>query len=136
MKKVLLPIDGSHRSLRTIEAVRRMISPEDAEITMLTVLPGQMHIDAQLEVQRDKRDAKLALEGFSSLLPGYAVKTVVLRGSPGDEIVRYARDGAFDSIIMTRSSRGPLRKLGSVAAYVVRNADFVNATIIRESEDS
>lgn len=136
MKKVLLPIDGSHRSLRTIETVQRTISPEDTEITMLTVLPGQMHIDAQMEIQRDKRDAKLALEGFAGLLPEYDVKTVVLRGSPGEEIVHYARDGAFDSIIMTRSSRGPLRKLGSVATYVVRNADFVNATIIRESDDS
>lgn len=34
---------------------------------------------------------------------------------------------------MTRSSRGPLQKLGSVATYVVRNAQFLDLIIMREA---
>ena len=35
--------------------------------------------------------------------------------------------------VMTRSSRGPLQKLGSVATYVVRNAQFLDLIIMREA---
>lgn len=134
MKKTLLPIDGSQRSLHTIETAKRLIPAGTAEITILTVLTGQMHIDAQIELERNEKQAKAALEGYASLLPGYKVNTATVRGDAGEEIVRFAKEGGFDDIIMTRSSRGPLRKLGSVTTYVVRNADFVNLTVIRESD--
>lgn len=134
MKKILLPIDGSERSLRTIETAKRLVPPGQAEITLLTVLSGQMHIGAQIELERGEKQAKANLEAYAQLLPGYPVNTATVRGEAGEEIVHFAREGGFDEIIMTRSSRGPLRKLGSVTTYVVRNADFANLTVIRESD--
>ena len=89
MKHVLLPIDGSTRSLRTIDMVQQTYRPQDTEVTLL--------------------------------------------GSPGPEIVYYARERGFDALVMTRSSRGPLQKLGSVATYVVRNAQFLDLIIMREA---
>ena len=47
MKHVLLPIDGSTRSLRTIDMVQQTYRPQDTEVTLLMVLPDQMHIDGQ-----------------------------------------------------------------------------------------
>ena len=66
----------------------------------------------------------------------YQVKTQVLLGSaPGVEIVEYAKESGTEMIIMTRSSRGPLRKLGSVATYIVRNASFLDVIVMREEGD-
>jgi len=125
MKHVLLPIDGSTRSLRTIDMVQQTYRPQDTEVTLLMVLPDQMHIDGQFA--RDRMARKAAQE------PGWTVRTELLWGSPGPEIVYYARERGFDALVMTRSSRGPLQKLGSVATYVVRNAQFLDLIIMREA---
>lgn len=101
MKHVLLPIDGSTRSLRTIDMVQQTYRPQDTEVTLLMVLPDQMHIDGQFARDRMARKA--------------------------------AQERGFDALVMTRSSRGPLQKLGSVATYVVRNAQFLDLIIMREA---
>lgn len=134
MKKILLPIDGSSRSLRTIRMVQQMHPLQDVELTLLMVLPDQMHIDGQFERDRQLRKGAQELETFASLLEGWKVETALLRGSPGPEIVQYAQDEGFDALAMTRSSRGPLRRLGSVAAYVVKNAPFLDLFILREAD--
>lgn len=134
MKKVLLPIDGSVRSLRTIEMVKQLYEPTDVEFTIIMVMPGLMHVDSQLSLERLWRKTEQELQTFAELLPGYEVKTVLLHGSPGPEIVGFAKDGGFDTLVMTRSTRGPLRKLGSVAVYIVRNAPFLNLLIMQEEK--
>ena len=37
---------------------------------------------------------------------------------------------------MTRSTRGPIRKLGSVATYIVKNASFLNVIVMAEEGDT
>ena len=143
MKKILLPIDGSPRSLRTIQMVKQTLSPDEAEITILMVLdsmpkpeaPGAEPDDVQAEPAADpeaEANSRLMVDSFARMLPGYKVEIVLRRGSPGAEIVRFAEEGKFDAILMTRSSRGPTQKLGSVASYIVRNAAFITTTVLRE----
>ena len=134
MKKVLLPIDGSVRSLRTIDMVKQTYSPDTVEVTLLTVLPDQMHIDGQFTRDRMARKAEQELATFAQLLLGWTVKTALLWGSPGPEIVHFAREGKFDVLVMTRSTRGPLQRLGWVGAYLGRSAQFVGLSIMRENE--
>lgn len=134
MKNVLLPIDGSARSLRTIEMVKQICPPQQVSVTMVTVVPDQMHIDGQFERERIWRRAEEELNTFAALLDGWKVDTVLLRGNPGPEVVQFAREKGYDTLIMTRSSRGPLQKLGSVATYIVRNAQFLDLVIMREAE--
>lgn len=134
MKNVLLPIDGSVRSLRTIDMVKQICDPRQVTVTMVMVLPDQMHIDGQFERERIRRKAEQEMETFAALLEGWTVDTVLLRGNPGPEVVQFAREKGYDTLIMTRSSRGPLQKLGSVATYIVRNAQFLNLIIMREAE--
>ena len=38
MKKLLLPIDGSPRSLRAIQVVKQSYSPDETEVTILLVM--------------------------------------------------------------------------------------------------
>lgn len=135
MKNVLLPIDGSVRSLRTIDMVKQTYTPDTAAVTLLMVLPDQMHIDGQFTRDRMARKAQEELNTFAQLLLGWTVRTVLLWGSPGPEIVHFAREEQFDVLVMTRSTRGPFQKLGSVATYLVRNAQFLDLIIMRENEE-
>ena len=78
-------------------------------------------------------ETRLLLDSFAKLLPGYKVETAQRLGKPGPEIIQFAKDGAFDSILMTRSSRGSTQKLGSVSTYIVSNASFITATVLKEA---
>ena len=128
MKKILLPVDGSKRSIRTVEMVKQLCDPADSDITVVKVVSAQLYINAE--------KAQPELTAVADMLPGYQVKTQVLLGSaPGVEIVEYAKESGTEMIIMTRSSRGPLRKLGSVATYIVRNASFLDVIVMREEGD-
>ena len=134
MKNVLLPLDGSARSLRTIDMVKQIYSPGQVAVTLVMVLSDQMHIDGQFERERIRRKAEQEMETFAALLEGWTVDTVLLRGNPGPEVVQFAKEKGYDTLIMTRSSRGPLQKLGSVATYIVRHAQFLDLVIMREAE--
>lgn len=148
MKKILLPIDGSPRSLRTIQVVKQSYIPAETEITILLVVPDPRPskltdendevtpMPDHEEITQDpqtKEEARLLVESFAKMLPGYQTTAALRFGSPGPEIVYYARERGFDALVMTRSSRGPLQKLGSVATYVVRNAQFLDLIIMREA---
>jgi nucleotide-binding universal stress UspA family protein len=136
MKKVLLPVDGSKRSLRTVEVVKRMCPPDQCEITIAKVIGAQLYMNSMDEIKHNADKARPELEAVAEMLPGYQVKTQVLLGSaPGVEIVEYAKEMEADLIIMTRSSRGPLRKLGSVAAYIVKHASFLDLIVMKEEGD-
>ena len=135
MKKLLIPIDGSSRSLKTVEAVKQLFRPEDIQIIIVKVISAQLYINSMDEIKHNAEAARPELEEVAALLPEYEVKTQVLLGSaPGVEIVEYAKEAGIDAIIMTRSTRGPIRKLGSVAAYIAKNASFLNVMIMKEEE--
>lgn len=89
MKHVLLPIDGSTRSLRTIDMVQQTYRPQDTEVTLLMVLPDQMHIDGQFARDRMARKAAQELETFAALLPaGQSAPNAVGQPRPGNRLLR------------------------------------------------
>ena len=134
MKRVLLPIDGSDRSRRTIRMLKTLYQPGEVKVILATVVAREERLESDYIRKRWKDSSD---EIFGAVLPqleGWDVETVLLEGSPGAEIVRYAEEGDIDQIIMTRSSRGPLRKLGSVAAYIVRRAPSQDLIIMHETK--
>lgn len=136
MRKILLPIDGSKRSIRTVEFVKQSIRPEDCEITVVKVIGAQLYLNSMEEIKYRAEQVRPELDAVADMLKGYQVNTQVLLGSsPGVEIVEYAREMGADIIVMTRSSRGPIRKLGSVAAHIVKNASFLDVFVMREEDD-
>ncbi len=133
IKKVLLPIDGSDRSKRTIRMVKRVCRPEECEIYIVKVIGAQLYINSMEEIKLRAEQAAPELEEVANMLPEFTVHTQVLLGSaPGVEIAEYAREIGAAVIMLTRSSRGPLRKMGSVANYLVKNATFLDVFVMRE----
>lgn len=136
MKKVLLPIDGSSRSIRTVRMVKRVCRPDECEIYIAKVIGAQLYINSMEEIKHRAEQAHPELEEVAAMLDGFTVHTQVLLGSaPGVEIVEYAKEIGADVIFMTRSTRGPIRKLGSVANYLVKNASFLDVFVMREDPE-
>ena len=136
MKKVLLPVDGSARSKRTVEAVKQLYKPAECELIIAKVIGAQLYLNSTDEIKHNAEKAQPELDGVAAMLPDYQVSTQILLGSaPGPEIVEFAKEVGVDTIVMTRSSRGPLRRMGSVAAYVVKNAGFLDLVVMREPHE-
>ena len=93
MKKILLPVDGSKRSIRTVEMVKQLCDPADSDITVVKVVSAQLYINSMDEIKHNAEKAQPELTAVADMLPGYQVKTQVLLGSaPGAEIVEYAKE--------------------------------------------
>ena len=136
IKKVLLPIDGSPRSKRTVRMVKRVCRPEECEIYIVKVIGAQLYINSMEEIKLRAEQAAPELEEVANMLPDFTVHTQVLLGSaPGVEIVEYAKEIGAAVIFLTRSTRGPIRKMGSVATYLVKNATFLDVFVMREDPE-
>ena len=136
IKKVLLPIDGSERSKRTVRMVKRVCRPEECEIYIVKVIGAQLYINSMEEIKLRAEQAAPELEEVANMLEGFTVHTQVLLGSaPGVEIVEYAKEIGAAVIFLTRSTRGPIRKMGSVATYLVKNATFLDVFVMREDPE-
>ena len=136
IKKVLLPIDGSPRSKRTVRMVKRVCRPEECEIYIVKVIGAQLYINSMEEIKLRAEQAAPELEEVANMLGGFTVHTQVLLGSaPGVEIVEYAKEIGAAVIFLTRSTRGPIRKMGSVATYLVKNATFLDVFVMREDPE-
>ena len=133
MTKILLPIDGSERSARTVAMLKQMFSPNDVEVTLVTVIAREIRAEVSQEYEKVFSAEQAKLDGYLNDLPLYTVKTRILSGSPGQEIVRYAETHDIDIIMMTCSSRGPLSRMGSVATYIVKKAPYVDLIIMHEA---
>jgi nucleotide-binding universal stress UspA family protein len=118
----LIPTDGSQFSLA---AVRHFIGmrPPGSTVTLLAVLPVERREAPAAELQQDI-DSYVAEAQRLLGEAGIAAETVIAYGDPGTEIVRFARDGGFEQIIMGRRGRGAVAKLvlGSVSEKVTRES--------------
>lgn len=52
MNKILLPVDGSKRSLRTVEMVQRLCDPAESDITIVKVVSAQLYINSLDEIKK------------------------------------------------------------------------------------
>lgn len=91
---------------------------------------AQRLADAELaEVDADLAEAKDVLQGA-----GVAhVETVIGRGRPGDAIVQEAKEHGCDVIVIATHGRSGISRamLGSVADYVVHNAEDAAVLLVR-----
>jgi universal stress protein A len=134
IRKILVPTDFSAHSREAQAWAVELARHYDASLTLAHVyqpisyalpegyvLPSA-NLLADLEVNLGKAldDAKRQLETN----PGLRVDTVLVQGVPFAEIVRLAREGSFDLIVLSTHGRTGLRHalLGSVAEKVVRKA--------------
>ena len=58
MKKILLPVDGSKRSIRTVEMVKQLCDPADSDITVVKVVSAQLYINSMDEIKHNAEKAQ------------------------------------------------------------------------------
>lgn len=133
MKKILLPLEDTERSLKALHYAKKHYAPAEAEFVLMMSderLGYSAKSDAEAAAIRDIED-KLSV--IASTLEGYKVSTVAVVGKAGIRITRAARETGCDMIIMCKSSKEDmLSSIGSTTEYVINNASC-DVLIVSES---
>lgn len=125
MKKVLLPIDGTMRSIDAAQFIAENFNPNDVEVTAVTVREDYYAFAmTQTDAQRVINETMPIFGNIENILKDFKLTKKVLIGrKAGEEIVFFAKENDIDTIVMTKSSkRGIKNFIGSVASYVVSHS--------------
>lgn len=123
-QRICCAVDFSDVSRLALDQSAFLARTFGAELALLHVFeepaPG-------VEVTQARRQAEDTLASWRSqaeFLADRPVRATVLEGSAGRDIIRFAREGGFDTIVIGSCGRTGLKQmmLGSVAEYVVRRA--------------
>ena len=127
-KKILVPMDGSKQSQKAFEGAINLAGLTDAKITVLNVIP---HIGAGGPKTKEF-DKQTVLQGKAVVhnaakiakKKGLEINTKILRGWPGIETAKFAKNGKFDHIVLSTTGTGSTsaEMLGSVSNYIVHKA--------------
>jgi nucleotide-binding universal stress UspA family protein len=125
--KVLVPLAATEKSMHSLNWLKKFFSKEDLEITLINAIEvfytGEMFV-AESEIEFVENQSKQVLEKATKELEGYNVNKLSISGSVSDEILKEAKKGNYDMIVMTKSSvKGLSRVVGSVTSKVVHNSD-------------
>lgn len=131
--RILAPVDLSilsteafHVGLRILE---RIVGDEPVRVEILLVLDPEKRLDDQ--ASDPEQEEKLAEDRLAKLIAETAVteniqfETHIVAGEPGRQIISRAREIKPDLVVLGTRGQSGLRSLfGSVAAYVLRHAQF------------
>ena len=152
-KKILVPLDGSGLAECVFQHVKEIAKGcEAGEVELIYVVapfnaPFSEFAQSSdimdggdvrsFGVEKYEKWAKEYLDNTakSFIKDGVPAKSIVLRGTPADVILNYAKDNAIDLIVMSTQGRsGPAKyTLGSVADRVLRQA-VAPVMIVRPQE--
>lgn len=126
--KVLVPLDGSEKSMHSLDWLKKFYSNEAVEVTLLNVMEvyytPEMPPIEDFSHETARKWSSETLDKAEKQLEGYTVGKLSVPGSSADVILGHAKEGAFDLIIMTKSSvKGLTRLIGSVTSKVVRDSE-------------
>ena len=140
LKKILCAVDLADEETNPAEYADMLSKGSGAQVELVSVAPHPTyHIglrtfhdsDAEMEKKiRDHYAPKLA-EFAAKYFSGQKVKTTLLYGDPGTELVNYCQKKEWDLVIMATHSRKGIDRilLGSVAQKVVNLVDTPVLTI-------
>lgn len=135
VKKVLIPVDGSKRSLDAINMVKSLFAGSELDIHLLHVV--EMNYIIQEDVQRELlKVSDNILDKAAELLADHRVNKVSLMGTPYKDIVEYADKENVDIIVMTRMGLSGLQRylVGSVTSKVISHTT-VPVLIVPEADE-
>ncbi|MCB2361358.1 universal stress protein [Clostridium estertheticum] len=137
MKKIkaLVPLDGTERSMHSLNWLKTFFSKDAIAITLMNVVQIVITNDmvAQNEFDYLVEESNSFLDKAKKELEGYDVEKFNAFGYAGEEILKKAKKDSYDIIVMTKSSKKGLYKVvGSVTTKVVRNAHEVSVIVIPE----
>lgn len=136
--KVLVPTDGSAQSMKAVERALELAERLGAEITLMSVAYyAKDDFDDMPPYVQDKLETEAAasLKKAAAYCEGRGVKVeMVLEAGlvPANNIIRRAKDGGFDRIVMGSTGKSGLERalMGSTAAKVVAQAPC-EVTVVR-----
>lgn len=136
MKKILLPLEDTERSLKALHYVKKHFAPDDVELVLMMVderLGYSVKSEAETLALKEL-DEKL--EVIAQTLDNYKTSTLSAVGKAGVRIVRAARETGANLIVMTKSSKADmLSSIGTTTEYVVNNAPC-DVVIVSEAANS
>lgn len=122
IRKVLVPVDGSERSLEALELCKTLFAQE-VEVHLLNVV--EVNYIVQDSIQKELREqSNEVLDIAASKLDGYKVIKSSLIGTPYKDIIEYTNKENIDIIIMTRMGLSGFQRylIGSVTSKVVSHS--------------
>ena len=127
-RKVLIPIDGTERSMHSLEFVKEIFPADSVEIIIMNVkelvLINEMIVADEIKFSQELGEE--ILEAAKEKMKDYKTETYFTFGYPGDEIVKKANEENIGIIVMTKSTkRGLTRMIGSVTTNVVKRAKCI-----------
>lgn len=126
MKKILIPLDGTERSMHSIDIVKNLYKKDEIEITLLYIKEDVKNMIMEEDLIAAEKDMQKMTAPAVKELAGYKLNCEFGLIDPGTEIVKRAVMNSIDIIIMTKSTKkGLTRMIGSVTSYVVRNAPCI-----------
>jgi nucleotide-binding universal stress UspA family protein len=135
LSKILVPVEFSPRCHGSAQYAEALAARFHCNLTLLHVVippspscagPDVAAYASIVDLESGiLEEAQARLDAFPITAPGCdSPVRALLEGDPASAIVEYARDGAFDLIVMPTHAYGPFRRflLGSVTAQVLRQA--------------
>jgi nucleotide-binding universal stress UspA family protein len=126
-REILVAVDGSRESQRALVHAAALARDEHARLTLVTVIApvavSPVPTLSSISCVRDSY-AEILARARDSVPDDVGVTTMLIDGSPAREIVRLAKTGRFDLIVMGTHGRGRLAGalLGSVSREVLHCA--------------
>jgi nucleotide-binding universal stress UspA family protein len=124
--KLLVAFDGEDHSVLALDNAMEVAVAEKADVTVMSVVPpsaggsksgGHMGLPPHADEYVAHAEKYLGERGVQA-------ETKVANGDPADEILKEARAGDYDAIVVGTRELGPIvgRLLGSVSRKVVHDA--------------
>lgn len=132
-KRILVPTDGSERSVKAVEGAARFARPLGATLVVMTVVESYSYTNlAEYRQQYDERvtaEAEERLEAARKIAvaAGVEVKTVMVKSfSPAEAIIEQAEKNGCDIIFMASHGRKGIAAvlLGSETQKVLTHSHF------------
>jgi nucleotide-binding universal stress UspA family protein len=123
MKKILLPLTETERSVKALHYVTRNFSPEEAEIVLMMVDESVGYTARPEDEAKALEQLEEKMEMMKEFLEGYRIFMKAAVGKAGVRVVRAARETGADLIVMTKSAQEDMiSTIGSTAEYIINNA--------------
>jgi len=129
-EKILVPLDGSENSMRALENAIQIAKKFNGKITLIHVYSisacrhVRIHFDKCVQALR-KVGTGILVDGEKGVkAEGVQVKTLLREGHIVEEILKAAREGKFNLIVMSARGISRIKEIvmGSVSDGVTRHA--------------
>jgi nucleotide-binding universal stress UspA family protein len=134
LHRLLVAIDGSANAELALTAAITSARRDNATITLLTVGPDvasgpaswSVPVAGTFDQNAVDEDACKRMKSTVARIPAdISVHTIYRRGKAGCEIVKAAKEGDYDAIIVGARGVGRVgAMMGSVSSYVLHHADI------------